>query len=521
LYIYSVTEYAAKEVEMKKFILLIIITLLAFTTACSGQVARETETSAPVITSPPVAEETSPPSPEPSPTAPPTPVPLEVRVLSEGEGMQTAGPWMILTDSLGFWLVNQQGDEVGFMPEFWEYMMNQWAVAPHGELVAFVQGEQITTKLLKVLSIQDYTLLQTIDLLGYEGKELTFSNEQDANDFIEDRYFAVGQPVWSSDGSKLAFVGSQEGPSPDVYIYDVEANEVTRLTSGPAHAVDLNWSPDDKYIFHAGAEKLWIGYSGSGYSGWTFYSARADGSSVITVYQSEIDQGHENIVAWYSNNQVLMDSGYWFCGRFDLRLVDIESGERATIWPGQYDQIAYDPVSRTALLWVSPQAFDTDECGPAGEPGLYLVSIPNGQWEKVAGFDDSYLIFSIAWDQQASKFILDMDTVWALVSPEGKVEILEGQPITSPDGKSTALLGYKGESLSVLDRNGNSIEIEMAGAVQYPTWSLDSSRLFFFEESDTGKNYNLYMAQAPDFTPVLIVEETFGRYIGTPTWVVP
>jgi hypothetical protein len=507
---------------MKKSILLIIITLLALTTACGGQVARETETSAPAITSPPAAEETSPPNPEPSPTSPPAPAPLEVRVLSQGQGMETAGPWMVFTDSLGLWLVNQPGDEVGFMPEFWEYAMTQWAVAPRGGLVAYVQGEQFSTKILKVLSIQDYTLLQTIDLLGYEGKELTFKNEQDARDFADDRYFAVGQPVWSSDGSKLAFVGSQEGPSPDVYVYDVGANAVTRLTSGPAHAVDLHWSPDDKYIFHAGAEKLWVGYSGSGYSGWTFYSARADGSGVITVFTSDLEGPVDQfVVGWYSDTQVLIDSGFWFCGNFDLRLVDIESGERSTIWSGQYDQIAYDPVIKTALIWVSPQVFDTDECGPAGEPGLYLISVPDGRREKVAGFDDSSLVDAMTWDERASKFVLDMNRVWALVSPEGNVEVLDGQPITSPDGKSTALLGYKGESLRVLDGDGNSIEVETAGTVQYPTWSLDSLRLFFITESDDGQGDGLYMAQAPDFTPVLIVEESFGHYISAPTWAMP
>jgi Tol biopolymer transport system component len=435
--------------------------------------------------------------------------------------METTGPWMIFSDAAGFWLVNHQGDDVGFMPVSMEYMTTAWKVAPHGGLVAMIQGEQITAKFLKLLSIPSYDIPLTIDLLDYKGTELTFNNEQDARDFVEDRYFAVGQPRWSSNGGKLAFVSSHMGPSPDVYVYDVISNEVTRLTSGPAHAVSIHWSPDDKYIYHAGVEKLWMGYSGSGYSGWTFYSAKADDSGVTTVYQSKVDHGLENILGWYSDHEVLMDSGFWFCGRFDLRKVDIETGKRVSIWPDQYDYIAYNPTGQTALVWVSPDAFSGEDCGPSKGSGLYLVSIPNGRREKLVEFDDAHLISGIEWDERASKFIVDINTIWAMVNMEGIIEMLDEQPIFSPDGKMTALLGHKGKTLRVLDRDGNAIEVEMARTVQHPTWGPDSLRLFFFAESDTKKKYQLYLAEWPDFRPVLITEEPFNRRVGTPTWVMP
>jgi hypothetical protein len=72
-----------------------------------------------------------------------------------------------------------------------------------------------------------------------------------------------------------------------------------------------------------------------------------------------------------------------------------------------------------------------------------------------------------------------------------------------------------------LDEDRNSIEIEMAGTFQHPTWSLDGQRLFFFAKNESTQMYSLYMGDAPDFTPVLIAENVFERKIGIPTWVMP
>jgi dipeptidyl aminopeptidase/acylaminoacyl peptidase len=508
---------------MKKVVLL-IIALLILTAACDGQVAQGTDTPAPVNTSPPVADETVPPSPEPSPTPLPTHTPPEVRVLSEDEGMQTTGPWLIFANDDGFWLVNHQGDEVVFLPEFQEYWVDEWAVSPQGGLVAFLLDESTSAMYLKVLSIQDYTLLQTIDLLSFEEEEPTFSYEEDALNIDYNKLAALGSPTWSSDGSKLAFVGSHEGPTPDVYVYDLQTNEVSRLTSGPTYAVSLNWSPDDKYIYHAGVTGMHEGSSGRGYSGWTFYAARADGSGIITVFKSGIEgRGDEDVIAWYSDNQVLMDSGYWFCGKFDLRLMDIESGKRVSIWPDQYDEIGYNPEDKTALVWVSPDAFSSEYCGPTQESGLFLVSIPDGKKKKVEGFKEEYIIDRIDWNEAVSKYILNMYTISGMLTNDGKLEnISKRKPIISPDGTMTAWIGFRGESLRISDQDGTSIEIEVPEHVEHPSWSPDGLRLFFFMENESHDFYDLYMAEAPDFEPVLVAENVYEwSPDGTPTWVMP
>jgi dipeptidyl aminopeptidase/acylaminoacyl peptidase len=514
---------ANEEVVMKKLIVLVCI-LTIFTSACGGQVAQKTETPTPIITSPPVPDETLPPSPGPTPTPLPTPTPPEVRILSEGEGMQTTGPWLIFAIRDGFWLVNHQGDEVGFMPIFREYYPAEWVVSPQGGLVAFVEGEPYFTMYLKVLSLQDYTLLQTIDLLSYEGEGPAFDNEEDALRFNDDRWAAVSHFAWSHDGSKLAFVGSHQGPTPDLYVYDVQTNKVARLTSGPTHATSLYWSPDDKYIYHAGVEQLHEGSSGRGNTGWTFYAARADGSGVTTVFTSELEgRGDEFVIDWYSDNQVIMDSAYWFCGRFDLRLVDIESGKQVTIWPDQYRGIGYNSEDKTALVWVSEKFF-SKECGSIGESGLYLVSIPDGRREKVEGIKEENIVGRIDWNEVVSRFILFIDNKSGMLTNDGILEnISKRRPVISPDGTLTAWVGFNGQSLSISDQDGTLVEFDVTEKIEYPTWSPDGLRLFFFLEDESHGFSDLYMAEAPDFEPVLVADNVYQWHPirGIPTWVMP
>jgi len=505
---------------------ILFFTLCTVMSACGGPASEQEMETEPVIevispslTIPPSADQPSTEEPDPTPIAISTPSPAPVQTLLEGIGMETPGPWLMFYTNEGFWLISKEGAIVRLMQISTKYYLERWEVAPHGGLVAMIQGDG-SEKYLEVISIQEYEHPLILNLVDYEGEGLNFASERDGEDFKVDRYFAVGQPSWSSDGSKFAFVSSHLGPSPDVYIYDVLSREVTRLTDGPNHSVYLHWSPDDQYIFHARVEKMWMDYSGSGYSGWTFYAAKADNSGVTTIFRSEIDQGNEYSIGWFSDHEVLMESSYWYCGKFDFRVVNINQGERFSIWSNQYNQSAFNPVGKVALIWVSPEAVYIEECGTVGESGLFLVSIPDGHREKVTDFEDKYLISSIEWNEEAAKFVIDLRTLWAVVDIKGEVEYLEEEPIFSTVGNSIALLGYKGESLKVMDQEGNTIEVSTGKKILSPIWSPDGSRLFFFEESET-KNYELYMVQAPDYERVLIIEDLNEELIGVPKWVLP
>ncbi|NJO83917.1 MAG: hypothetical protein HC828_14760 [Blastochloris sp.] len=57
-------------------------------------------------------------------------------------------------------------------------------------------------------------------------------------------------PVWSPDGSQIAFLssGREDSTSNDVYLMDADGANVERLTDGQAGICCLQWSPDSKKL---------------------------------------------------------------------------------------------------------------------------------------------------------------------------------------------------------------------------------------------------------------------------------
>lgn len=67
-------------------------------------------------------------------------------------------------------------------------------------------------------------------------------------DLAFDQLIAISSPTWSPDGSLLAFSGSDPGGRTDLYILDVEAGDLRRLTHDLYHDSDPDWSPDGHYL---------------------------------------------------------------------------------------------------------------------------------------------------------------------------------------------------------------------------------------------------------------------------------
>jgi hypothetical protein len=55
------------------------------------------------------------------------------------------------------------------------------------------------------------------------------------------------QPVWSSDGSRIAFVSTRDGHQ-EIYTMRPDGSELTQLTRGTAHNSEPAWSPDGRSI---------------------------------------------------------------------------------------------------------------------------------------------------------------------------------------------------------------------------------------------------------------------------------
>ena len=58
-------------------------------------------------------------------------------------------------------------------------------------------------------------------------------------------------PAWSPDGRRIAFSAEAHGPRADVYTANVDGSDVHRLTSSPAADVTPTWTPDGRSIVFA------------------------------------------------------------------------------------------------------------------------------------------------------------------------------------------------------------------------------------------------------------------------------
>ena len=454
--------------------------------------------------------------------------PLTPRILPDGGALESQGPWMMLESGAAFWFVSVSGDELGFFPVPPPFSYGTALPAPRGALLGLVlsdYGEKI--KVLQVYSLTENKVLYEQDLLDYTGGGLSFDNDQDARDFEADREAAVGQMAWSSDGAQLAFISSHAGPSPDLYVLDVNSWEVRRLTSGPSHAVGLNWSPDNADIFHAGVDKMYVGYSGAGYQGWVFYAAAADGSEVITTGEGMGDMGGETTVGWYSPQQALMVSDFWWCGMFDMRMVNIKTGEKSVIWKSQFDDFAYAPAAKKMLVWSSAGETQGKECGSKYGSGLYMLDLPSGDPEKLMDFPEETIVevtYSEAGNLFKVKSVLPkMPPEWMTVDMDGRVENYDGEPFFSPDGGSYALLDPSQTNLQVFLANGSAYVVVQGGEVLFPEWVPDGSGLFYFlREIGADGRFDLYFwTPSPESQANPVYSDFFGKYDAQPIWVFP
>lgn len=103
--------------------------------------------------------------------------------------------------------------------------LHLWARAPSGDVV--------------YSTTQDQVVLDSISSLDYTDLSPASGSDQDNV-----------QPVWSPDGSRVAFA-SNRGGTYDLYVMDADGSNLERLTNEPGDELDPAWSPDGtRIVFH-------------------------------------------------------------------------------------------------------------------------------------------------------------------------------------------------------------------------------------------------------------------------------
>lgn len=253
---------------------------------------------------------------------------------------------------------------------------------------------------------------------------------------------------WSPDGTTLAFIGAQDGPSADLYTYTPATDTILRLTDGPTQGIRPSWSPDGRYIVHLAVEGFG---SGAGYSLYRMFAASADGREIKTLYDpngGDRRSGDEELVGWLDDTHFVVSTWFADCGLQQMRLFDLSTLTEQSLWESCYESAALDPVSRTILIARSSDfaAFD----GTGIEAGLYLLA--NGSETKISDDGDFHLV---VWSAAAGAFFAVPITAWNEGTPVVRVDALGNLQTLTMSVLPKAVNISGGLSLAWLDQDNN------------------------------------------------------------------
>jgi WD40 repeat protein len=431
------------------------------------------------------------------------------------------GPWLIFASENGLWIMNEDGTGLRrLLPDAITYPW--WIdhqVSPDGKRIAYVEMNNVKDEnrlVLKILSLPN----------GVEEAVIPLLNEN----LTEEEIFWAERSVeyvWAPNGYRLAFIGSTEGPTPDVYVYNVKNKSIDRLTSGDTAAWNLSWSPNSEYIVHVAG---WQG-TGAGHNVDGVWASKADGSDNRFLYlpakhapgdvveeDYKLPSGGETVIAWASKDEALVMSWYIDHGSHGLRKVDLVSGEITYIFDAYISDIAVAQIRKLALVSVY------DPYQDFLWPGLYLIQLDGSSKKQLIAYDElDWEPFRLSWLPNLAAFLaLGRETY--IVSPTGEMTPYDLSAASFPKYSPSGVQWVQTREGEIWLGEGSAPQRKIfAGEVFRSVWSPDGNYLVIFSAGEEEDLYDLYVAESPEFEPVLIasaiqIDRHFRNYS---SWVEP
>jgi len=433
--------------------------------------------------------------------------------------LSNAGPWAIISDEEGIiWIMNQDGTGLQRLIKGEITGVTDWVdfkISPDGKRIVYIEMDDPDTTdthngYIKILTLPDGEEEVVIPLMN---EKLSADEKFDIQGYVE--------LAWAPDSSRLAFIAATEGPTSDVYVYEVSNKSINRLTDGDTQTWNLSWSPDSKIIVHVAGEKgNFVAKSIEG-----VWAAKADGSGNWLLYTPQMDpmdetvpeytlgNRDETIVTWVSTNEFLVMSFYQDFRDTRLRMVNIETGDVTLLTNDPIASIAVAPSYKLALVYVC--SFETSE---SARNGLYLLSFDGLRKQFLYEHSDIENNILLSWQPEMDSFIAisDIPAVNLQISPTG---ILSESPFPDdefPQFSPSGDLWVQSRADGLwLGEGTQSIEKIMKGKVLHSSWSPNGDYLLFAAEGAQTYLRDFYAAAAPDFEPVLIATGfVYGNYCG-------
>jgi Tol biopolymer transport system component len=372
--------------------------------------------------------------------------------------------------------------------EITDSLSNYWLgmryVSPDGKWMAFYTGyagevykepKQSTFDLtLKLLNFETGEIQVVTPLLSQDYPENFANALNEINDSsvrpesLQNAFLAgITQALaWSPDGRYLAFAGQVEGLSSDLYLYDMTTKNIQRLSDDHEELQSIRWSSDGKWILHEG------GFS-------TDIMVEKHISAVAVDDSSVRDLGNVWRSYWLNSHEILTyRSGI---ERYQLRLVNLDTGNSTEIWEGYFGGYEVDPTG----TWVVLDAISSTIPPKDEKPGFVHGSI---QLIKLNSFETIQTIHT------PDPLLYPLDLF--LRTNDGKVVGLPGTSgmiLASPDQKYWAAVIER--DIKIYDQDLNLVTevsslfqnmniLDVPWSPDDMQWSPDASALFLVYGTD-------------------------------------
>lgn len=283
---------------------------------------------------------------------------------------------------------------------------------------------------------------------------------------------------WSPDRRYLAFIAALDQANTDLYVYDLQADAIQRVTTEPESVSLMGWSPDSQSLVYFSANyystMAWASIKNA-------YYVNITDKKVIKLYdypqnqENKLGRFYENIAGWTSSHTfIVLTAVNQDAPRF-IREVDIQTTTIRTLYPGFFLGLGLDAASQTIYLNIGK--LNNSNKNPDHEDGIYLLDIKSGHLELLMKGR-----WQIYWSYALESLIVTPEGTQenniTLINDQGIDENrYKGRITPSPNGQW--IINQTGARINLYNRKGDLVETGLSpGTTVF--WLRDSSGFYIF-----------------------------------------